>query len=323
MTISGFTGRLAGVEVFVEIDHPDPQQLRLTLTGPDGTTVILHDQTGQHEHPINAIYGKTSTFRAVARRLPGPAAQRRLDPDGRRQGQDTPTRGRIRTFAIEIAGQPARFDPAVPRDRAPGHGARPGLEVLLQRPARPQPRNDAADASSSTSSPRPGRAAGVKATDDRPRARCWRSTTSSPPIRLRRHYGPIVASAPNTGFLISGRPYTNTADGSFGHSVPGSRPSDGLAWRRHGDRQRPGQEREFHSNVGFTEVSGAPVQVRVDVRRRRRHAPGSTSTAAANRRSPVSDVIGPRPRAHVQLPRDTPSRARPAGSSPSRPTWTT
>ncbi len=31
----------------------------MTLRGPDGTSVVLRDQTGQHEHPINAIYGKT------------------------------------------------------------------------------------------------------------------------------------------------------------------------------------------------------------------------------------------------------------------------
>jgi subtilisin-like proprotein convertase family protein len=31
----------------------------LTLIGPDGTSVVLRNQTGQTEHPINAIYGKT------------------------------------------------------------------------------------------------------------------------------------------------------------------------------------------------------------------------------------------------------------------------
>jgi subtilisin-like proprotein convertase family protein len=59
-TISGFTLPLANVQVWVEINHPSPAQLRVTLIGPDGTSVVLQNQTGRDEHPINAIYGKTS-----------------------------------------------------------------------------------------------------------------------------------------------------------------------------------------------------------------------------------------------------------------------
>jgi len=58
-TVSGFTRTLANVQAWVEINHPSPEQLRLTLIGPDGTSVVLRNQTGQDEHPINAIYGKT------------------------------------------------------------------------------------------------------------------------------------------------------------------------------------------------------------------------------------------------------------------------
>jgi subtilisin-like proprotein convertase family protein len=58
-TTSGFTGSLGTIHVAVQIDHPDPSQLRLTLVGPDGTTVLLSDHTGTAEHPINAFYGLT------------------------------------------------------------------------------------------------------------------------------------------------------------------------------------------------------------------------------------------------------------------------
>jgi subtilisin-like proprotein convertase family protein len=58
-TISGFTRPLANIQVWAEINHPSPAQLRVTLIGPDSTTVVLQDQTGQAEHPINAIYGRT------------------------------------------------------------------------------------------------------------------------------------------------------------------------------------------------------------------------------------------------------------------------
>jgi subtilisin-like proprotein convertase family protein len=58
-TVSGFQRPLANVQAWVEINHPSPEQLRLTLIAPDGTSVVLRDRTGQDEHPINAIYGKT------------------------------------------------------------------------------------------------------------------------------------------------------------------------------------------------------------------------------------------------------------------------
>ena len=58
-TVSGFTRPIAAVQVWVEINHPEPEQLRLTLLGPDATSAVLRDQTGTSQHPINAIYGKT------------------------------------------------------------------------------------------------------------------------------------------------------------------------------------------------------------------------------------------------------------------------
>jgi subtilisin family serine protease len=58
VTVSG-VGSVSDLRVLVEIDHPDPQQLRVTLRGPDGTSILLRDQTGEHEHPINAVYGLT------------------------------------------------------------------------------------------------------------------------------------------------------------------------------------------------------------------------------------------------------------------------
>jgi subtilisin-like proprotein convertase family protein len=58
-TVSGFTRPIAAVQIWVEINHPEPEQLRLTLLGPDGTSALLQNQTGKSQHPINAIYGKT------------------------------------------------------------------------------------------------------------------------------------------------------------------------------------------------------------------------------------------------------------------------
>jgi subtilisin-like proprotein convertase family protein len=59
VTTAGFTSTLGTVQAWVEINHPQPSQLRVTLTGPDGLSVLLSNQTGAAEHPINAFYGKT------------------------------------------------------------------------------------------------------------------------------------------------------------------------------------------------------------------------------------------------------------------------
>jgi subtilisin-like proprotein convertase family protein len=62
LTLSGLRGLIEGVRVWVEIDHNDPRELRVTISGPDGTPIVLlHDQTGALGRPINAVYGLTDT----------------------------------------------------------------------------------------------------------------------------------------------------------------------------------------------------------------------------------------------------------------------
>ncbi len=100
VTTSGFTGTLATVQAWVEIDHPDPSQLRVTLIGPDGTSVLLSNRTGTVDHPINAFYGKTD------------AAAQSLDLFAGKQANGvwtlkvedlvTGTTGTIRNFAVEL-----------------------------------------------------------------------------------------------------------------------------------------------------------------------------------------------------------------------------
>jgi subtilisin-like proprotein convertase family protein len=57
--ISGFTHPIAAVQVWAKIAHTEPSQLRLTLIGPDGTSVVLQDRTGQSQYSINSVYGRT------------------------------------------------------------------------------------------------------------------------------------------------------------------------------------------------------------------------------------------------------------------------
>ena len=94
-TILGFTRPLANIQAWVAINHPSPQQLRLTLIGPDGTSVVLRNQTGQDEHPINAIYGKTDPTAQSLAAFAGKTANGTwtLKVEGSRDGNDRKDQG--------------------------------------------------------------------------------------------------------------------------------------------------------------------------------------------------------------------------------------
>jgi len=61
LALSGLAGGIEGIRVWVQIDHNDPRDLRVTISAPDGTPVLLHDQNGALSRPINAVYGLTDT----------------------------------------------------------------------------------------------------------------------------------------------------------------------------------------------------------------------------------------------------------------------
>jgi subtilisin family serine protease len=91
-TISGFTRPIAAVQAWVEINHPEPEQLRLTLTGPDGASALLQNLTGISEHPINTIFGR------------GEFAGRQANGTWTLKVEDlvTGATGRIRFFAVTL-----------------------------------------------------------------------------------------------------------------------------------------------------------------------------------------------------------------------------
>ena len=297
VTISGFTGGVAGLEVSVEIDHPDPQQLRLTLTGPDGTKVILHDQTGQHEHPINAIYGKLDVPAQSLGAFQGHPPNGVWTLTVEDKVQDTPSlHGRIRTFAIKI--QPGQAGAAIPPNvtgrvlpvMAHSQGSKFFFSDLHILNPGTTPRTfqlffvpnggTGTQASKATRTIGPGQVLEI-------------NDVIAAEYGFSDSYGPIVATATNPAFVISGRLYTNTNDGSFGHSVSGFATSEGLAFGG-GTATANGliKSDEFHSNVAFTEVSGAPVQVRVDVVDGDGTTLGSTSILAQPNTTPIlGDVI--------------------------------
>jgi hypothetical protein len=75
----------------------------------------------------------------------------------------------------------------------------------------------------------------------------------------------IVAS-PDSPFLVSSRAYSRSVNGNFGLFIPGFHNPAGIALGT-GTATANGllKNSQFHTNVGFTEVSGAPVTVAIDL----------------------------------------------------------
>lgn len=55
ITVPG-SAPLESIEVALHIDHPAVEQLRITLTGPGGRRVVLHDRTESSQTPFTPIY---------------------------------------------------------------------------------------------------------------------------------------------------------------------------------------------------------------------------------------------------------------------------
>ncbi len=294
VTVSGFSGSVAGVQAWVEIDHPSPQQLRVTLAGPDGTSVILQNGTGQSQHPINAIYGKTDATAQSLAAFQGRQANGvwTLTVEDLVPG----TVGRIRNFAVTLIAEPAPspipagVSAAVLPVVAHVFGTKlffsdvriynPGIDPktfsLFYVPAG----QSGSSAVSVLQTVGPGR---VLALNDVITAQFGYEDT----------IGPMTILGPDSGFLATSRAYTRGDSGTFGLFVPSFDSGAGLSLGA-GTATANGlaKSSQFHSNVGFTEVSGAPATVRIDLRDAGGSLLGSTTrSAAANTTFLITDVI--------------------------------
>ena len=266
-TVSGFTGSVAGVEAWVEIDHPTPAELRLTLTGPDGTAVILRDHTGQPQHPINAIYGKTD---GTAQSL-GAFQGRPGNGLWTLKVEDTVPGniGRIRNFAIVLL-------PGQPIDPIPVGIAGSVLPVVAHTYGTKFFKSDVRVFNPETS-PRtfslfyvtPGQngSTAVKATET---IGPGQVLALNDVIASEFHYtdsiGPMTVETSDQKFIVTSRAYTQGDNGTFGLFIPGLATTGGLSTGG-GSATANGLSKtsSFHTNVGFTEVSGSPATVRIDL----------------------------------------------------------
>src|SRR5262245_9728054 len=295
-TISGFTATLASVQAVVEIDHADPRQLTVVLTGPDGTSVRLHDRSGTPERPINGVYGKTL---AAAQSL-GAFQGKNANGTWTLTISDAvaPVAGRLRNFAVRpVAGQPSAAIPAAAEFSVlPLVGRVQGSRFFLTdaRVYNPLPTEQTfslfyvaqgrsgAQAVVSTETIASGR---VLALDDLVGAE-FGYADSIGELTLIGSGGPV---------LLTSRAYTPSDNGSFGLFVPGVRSADGLAAGETATANGLAKGPRSHTNAGFTEIGGAPVEVRIDLfRQDGTLAATTTRDAPANGTVLVTDIVADR-----------------------------
>ncbi|HEY1251000.1 MAG TPA: S8 family serine peptidase [Thermoanaerobaculia bacterium] len=295
-TITGFAGTLASVEAVVEIAHADPTQLLVTLTGPDGTTVTLHDHTGAAQHPINGIYGKTLASAQSLGAFQGKLADGvwTLSVADDRPG----TAGSIRTFAMRmVAGQPsASIPPAADTEVVPIVGRVQGTHFFLSDVRIFNPRPTDQELSLYYVAQGLAGSQAVRATETVPAGRVLAlDDVVGSEFGYAESIGELTILGADTSFLVTSRAYTQGGNGTFGQFVPGFSSADALGFGEAATANGLLKNGQFHTNAGFTEVSGSPVSVKMDLR----DAGGAllattTRSAPANGTVLVTDIAGDR-----------------------------
>ena len=289
---AGFAGRLASVQAIVEIEHPDPRQLRATLTGPDGTRIVLHDRSGSTDRPINAVYGRAFSPAQSLAAFQGRAARGAWTLEVE---DATPTvAGRIRNFAVFLtaerpeqpipSGAATRVLPLVGRVQ----GTRFFLsDVRLHNPD-PQPKTvglyyvpRGANGSHAVRAERTLAAGETLALDD----------VVGSEFGYAESIGGLTLLAPDTRLLAVSRAYTRDSRGSFGLFVPSFSSAEGIGRGQTATSNGLARGHGVHTNAGFTEVSGAPATVKLEILDGSgRLLAESTRAVAANASVLVTDV---------------------------------
>ena len=295
--MSGLTGSVASVQVWAQIHHNDPQELRLRLIGPDGTSILLHDRTGAAQRPINALYGRTDVPAQALSAFQGRLANGLWTLTA--EDQVAGGAGRIRNFSLMVSpGQPVV---AIPREVdgavLPVVGRVQGTKFFLSDVRLYNP----------TTAPKafslfyvPTGQSGATA------LRATRTVGAGQVLALNdvvfsefgfdSSIGELTIVGNDSAFIATSRAYTQSSNGTFGQFVPGFRSVTGLSLGQ-GRATANGftKDSRFHTNVGFTEVSGAPVTVRIDLLDANGVTIASTTRdAAANQTLLITDIVGDR-----------------------------
>jgi hypothetical protein len=294
--VAGFSGNLAGVSAVVQIEHDDPRQLVVTLHGPDGVHVRLHDRTGSPGRPINAVYGRTLGAAQSLNAFQGEAA----NGTWTLEVEDTVAGvfGRIRNFAVRLtAGQPPSAIPrGVPARVFPLVGRIQGTRFFLSDV---RILNTGGEPRTLSLYYVPQGAAGDKA------VRATREVAPGETLALDdvvgsefgygESIGQLTVTGPDEDFLATSRAYTRGENGTFGVFVPSFRTAESIGPGETATANGLSKGPLHHTNAGFTEVSGSPATVRMDLFSADGRLLGSaTRGAPANGSVLVTDILGDR-----------------------------
>jgi subtilisin-like proprotein convertase family protein len=291
--ISG-AGGFTSIQAAVQIDHSDPTQLTVTLRGPDGTEARLHDRGAAPGPGLHAVYGLTRAPIDPLQRFFGRPANGTwtLVIEDHRPGAT----GVLRGFSVRLVpGQPLEKVPSNAEGRvlpvvAHVHGTklfRSDLRLYNPGPPRTFTLYYVAAPQTGELAPRATFSLG------------YRGVLALDDVILSEYGfddsigGMLLVSDGPGAFMASSRAYSESADGSFGLDIPSFPTSAALA--AGGQRAIANglsKTALLHSNAGFTEVSGAPVTVRMDVVSSEGNLLASrTASAPANGMVLVTDVI--------------------------------
>jgi subtilisin-like proprotein convertase family protein len=295
-TVAGFAGTLASVEAVVEISHDDPRQLQITLEGPDGTTVVLHDHTGEANRPISGVYGKTLAAAGSLGVFQGKQANGLWTL---RVSDDTVgAAGSIRAFAMRmVAGQPSASIPAAASTAVvPIVGRVQGTKFFLSDVRIFNPNATDQELSLYYVAQGLNGTQAVKATETIPAGRVLAlNDVVGSEFGYAESIGELTVLGADTRFLTTSRAYTQSANGTFGLFVPGFASADALRTGETATTNGLVKNSQFHTNAGFTETSGSAASVKMDVRGSDGTLLATTTrTAPANGSVLVTDIIGDR-----------------------------
>jgi subtilisin family serine protease len=262
VTVSGFTGPLGSVQALVSIDHPDPTQLQLTLAGPDGTTVLLHDHSGSPEHPINTVYGRTGASANALMAFEGKTANGVWTLTVSDTVPDQT--GSIRAFSLSLVpGQPHVPVPALTDGFVIPSVARADTDHLSSADLRLY--NPGAAPKDLQLFFVPKGQTGALA------VRSTRSVGAGQVLALNdvlfsefgytEAAGQLTIISGDANFFVTSRSFQDSTAGTFGTLVPGQPIASALAPGARATLPALTRTTFFHSDAGFVEVSGAQATV--------------------------------------------------------------
>jgi subtilisin-like proprotein convertase family protein len=267
-SVSALTGRVSSVAVALSIDHPDVTQLIVSLSGPDGTNIVLMSHDGRPGDALREVFGHT--------RDP-------LEPLSSFAGRPAAGAWRLRvldTVPGAGAGRLVSWALLVEPEAPAGDGPFPGATAVIPTSAHSIGRLGAFFTTDlrlfNTDSANPQ---SVSMRFQPANARPARTVSlTMPPLSTRalddvlgntfrtEGYGPLFLSAPPSVVAASHTATTAVRGGTFGLSIPPARPAAAAGAGTTLTLVPMFRNTGFRVNVGLTEVTGQEVVTEIVVK---------------------------------------------------------